>query len=520
MYRHASQSKACATHGRLRGLSKWGLSWSYDRYGNITPENQTYGAPPHFSVTVTASTNQIFGAPYTYDSGGNLLTDGNNTLKYDAENHVVSASNGGTSGTYTYDAPFASRMLSRDGNNVRVKKVSGANTTVTIYSGGVVLAEYLNGAAPGSPTNEYIYAGSQRIMSVQSGTTDYWHYDHLSPRVRTDTSGNVADQRGTYPFGENWYSPSGAGWMFTTYARDAESGNDYAMARSHVNRLNRFSSPDPLDLAAVSLDNPQSLNRYSYVMDVPVSLVDPLGLQPYRQQPVPEGPFSFLGNDTFDLIMLAFTPTGTTTIKDTSSDCVVELVCKPDVIVSVYGNIGLLALLAGGNTSGNDAGQGAAPCAEKAAYRITQGILGATNLTLAGAKVSALGAADTFLGGLAPETGGATAFAAAGITLYGGTSIVGQATSGTGQLYTAFSGDAKGGAGMSQVGDILSGPISGLYTLIKTGDPVKAQRYANIESTITAGAGLVGSRNVRDRIQSAVDTALGVLGLSGAGCHP
>jgi hypothetical protein len=34
--------------------------------------------------------------------------------------------------------------------------------------------------------------------------------------------------------------------MFTTYERDAESGNDYAQARSYVNRLARFSSLDPL----------------------------------------------------------------------------------------------------------------------------------------------------------------------------------------------------------------------------------------------------------------------------------
>jgi RHS repeat-associated protein len=63
--------------------------------------------------------------------------------------------------------------------------------------------------------------------------------------------------------------------MFTTYERDAESGNDYAMARYDVNRLGRFASPDPL---AGSAGDPQSLNRYAYVRDDPVSLVDPLGL--------------------------------------------------------------------------------------------------------------------------------------------------------------------------------------------------------------------------------------------------
>ncbi|MGC1614671.1 MAG: hypothetical protein WA736_08300, partial [Candidatus Acidiferrum sp.] len=93
-------------------------------------------------------------------------------------------------GTYTYD-----------GSGQRVKKIGGGNTIVTIFAGAQVLAEYYNGAAPSSPTNEYIYAGSLRVASIQTGATNYWHNDHLSPRVRTDTSGNVSDQRATFPFG-------------------------------------------------------------------------------------------------------------------------------------------------------------------------------------------------------------------------------------------------------------------------------------------------------------------------------
>ena len=47
------------------------------------------------------------------------------------------------------------------------------------------------------------------------------------------------------------------------------------MARYDVNRLGRFSSSDPL---AGSLGDPQSLNRYAYVRNDPISLIDPSGL--------------------------------------------------------------------------------------------------------------------------------------------------------------------------------------------------------------------------------------------------
>jgi RHS repeat-associated protein len=251
----------------------WGLSETYDRYGNRSAQTAIPGAGcvaitcPQPSFAVNASTNRLIGPPYAYDLSGNMTNDGINTLAYDAENHVTSATNGSSSGTYTYDA-----------NGQRVKKVSGGTTIVTIFFGGQVLAEYNNGAAPSSPTNEYIYAGNLRVASIQSGTTNYWHNDHLSPRVRTDTSGNVSDQRGTFPFGETWYSPGASPYMFTAYYRDYEAaGNDYAQARSYVGGLGRFSSPD---LVAGSTSDPQSLNRYSYVRNMPVMLTDPFGTCP------------------------------------------------------------------------------------------------------------------------------------------------------------------------------------------------------------------------------------------------
>src|SRR5262249_3877660 len=63
-------------------------------------------------------------------------------------------------------------------------------------------------------------------------TTTYFHMDHLSNRVLTDSSGNSSGQQGHYPFGESWYAVNSTSkWVFTSYERDAESGNDYALAR-------------------------------------------------------------------------------------------------------------------------------------------------------------------------------------------------------------------------------------------------------------------------------------------------
>jgi RHS repeat-associated protein len=113
------------------------------------------------------------------------------------------------------------------------------------------------------------------LAKIEGGSTIYYHPDHLSARVLTDSAGNVLAQRGHFSFGESWYENGTATkFKFTTYERDAESGNDYAMARYDVNRLGRFASPDPL---SGSTANPQSLNRYPYVANDPVNLVDPSG---------------------------------------------------------------------------------------------------------------------------------------------------------------------------------------------------------------------------------------------------
>jgi RHS repeat-associated protein len=116
----------------------------------------------------------------------------------------------------------------------------------------------------------------QGVVNFAGGASYYFHGDQLSNRLLTDSSGNVAGQRGEYPFGEPWYETGVVTkWKFTSYERDAESDNDYAMARTYRSRVARFLSADPV---AGSLGNPESLNRYSYTVNDPINLVDPSGM--------------------------------------------------------------------------------------------------------------------------------------------------------------------------------------------------------------------------------------------------
>ncbi len=237
----------------------WNLAFTYDRYGNRTAQNSS-------NVPIDPATNRVSTLPY--DASGNMLNDGINALAYDAAGRLLSSTQSSAVSTYSYDC-----------KNLRVQKVSGGNTTVYIFSGGKVLAEYVNGAAPTAPAREYIYSGSALLAKIEAGATSYSLADHLSTRMFTDGNGASLGQQGHFPFGDPWYDTLGSNkWKFTTYERDSESQNDYAMARFYVNRDGRFTSPDPL---GGSVGNPQSLNRYAYGANDPINSIDPTGQAVY-----------------------------------------------------------------------------------------------------------------------------------------------------------------------------------------------------------------------------------------------
>lgn len=114
-----------------------------------------------------------------------------------------------------------------------------------------------------------------------------------SPRVITNSDGQVVSRRDFAPFGEELYADTqnrtaaqhysstgddGIRKRFTGYEKDMETGLDFAEARMYENRHARFTAVDPLLASGKSAD-PQSFNRYVYVMNNPLVLRDPTGLQ-------------------------------------------------------------------------------------------------------------------------------------------------------------------------------------------------------------------------------------------------
>jgi RHS repeat-associated protein len=271
-YLYDQVNRLTSTEEKLNGASRWTQSYGFDRYGNrtsLTNSGPDAGLLPTQSTpAVDAATNRLIG--FGYDTSGNVESDGvGNTFTYDAENRQTRHVRSGVSATdYSYD-----------GNGWRVKKETtgtGAATTVLVYNaGGRLIAEYGTG-------------------SSQGGGTSYLTTDHLgSTRVVTGSDGTVRGRHDYMPFGEEivgnvsgrqsiggYGASDGIRQKFTQKERDTESGLDYFLARYYSSAQGRFTSVDPI--AGSTLD-PQTLNKYSYVADNPLTRRDPDGLYPRDQ---------------------------------------------------------------------------------------------------------------------------------------------------------------------------------------------------------------------------------------------
>ena len=134
-----------------------------------------------------------------------------------------------------------------------------------------------DGAGNWAHTN--VYAGGRLIATYDTAGLHFQLSDWLGTRrVETDYAGNTQETCTNLPFGDgapNCTSPTEQ--FFTGYARDTETGNDYAQARYYASGMGRFLTPDPYD-GSYDINNPQSFDRYAYVNANPLGFVDPSGL--------------------------------------------------------------------------------------------------------------------------------------------------------------------------------------------------------------------------------------------------
>jgi RHS repeat-associated protein len=245
-----------------------GYSYGYDPWGNLLSKTLTKCSGENLSVTALAN-NQLAG--YGYDAAGNMtsdLTDGVSAV-YDPDNRISTATKNGVTTSYTYDA---------DGNRV----AKSAGTTGTLYwymTPGIVAESDLSG----NLQSEYVFFDGERVArkDFPSLAVSYYFSDHLkTTNIVTDAQGNVKNDSDFGPWGAElqFIAKDSNDYKFTGKLRDAETGLDYFGARYYSNGLGRFITPDWAAKAAAvpyaEFADPQSLNLYTYVRDIPTTRLD------------------------------------------------------------------------------------------------------------------------------------------------------------------------------------------------------------------------------------------------------
>jgi len=203
---------------------------------------------------------------YAYDANGNLDTKtGGWDYDWNPENLMTAAKlNGNPQESYTYDGL---------GRRVKVDGAAGSGVwMVSIIAGMDTIYEKDQSGA----VTKYVYANGMRIAKITpSGTVHYYLGDHLgSTRKVLDASRNTIFSTEYEPFGKPYSVTGTEAYKYTMEKHDDPTGFVYLRARQYDPDLGRFVSADPV-LGVPAF--PQTLNRYTYVVNNPLRYTDPTG---------------------------------------------------------------------------------------------------------------------------------------------------------------------------------------------------------------------------------------------------
>lgn len=312
-------------------------AYSYDSYGNLEVIDRT-GDETDLSLTPDPATNQlksVNGLPLSagaYDSRGNLLftpavgDQPQLALSYSPEDRLMRAAITDGADTpewsYAYDTS-GERVLAWRRNSGSGTPVSDLFVTLRDEAGRVLSKWTMAPNAPEvgfRPIMDYVDGGGGSLAQLSwdaIGTPElrYLVPDHLGSTRHVFTTYNGHMSHNEFrPFGaldaEHSYGIEATDLLFTGHERDqpgadlfgeTNTGLDYMHARYYSPNLGRFMSVDPV---GGTVGSSQSWNRYSYVLNEPVGLIDPDGRDvELANRPVQDFPLS---NHAYIVI----TPTG------------------------------------------------------------------------------------------------------------------------------------------------------------------------------------------------------------------
>jgi RHS repeat-associated protein len=290
--------------------------YTYDAAGNRISFSRTspqadLPQPIQAAYNAANQTVQFNTDTLTYDTNGNLTSDGTTTYTWDARNRLTSMTGPSVNASFVYD-----------GLGRRVNKTISGEETQYVYDGNDIVAEIQNGVISATYLRSL---GMDKPFLRSSAVAEFYYTDALgSVMILSDQTGTMQTTYAYDPFGNATLTGASANPFQYTGRENDGTGLYYYRARYYSPAIRRFLSEDPLysplynakkclgnynpsvsryierdrglslllslrfGLYSIVLGfkpNPQQLHLYTYANDNPVNMVDPMGLLCGPQSP-------------------------------------------------------------------------------------------------------------------------------------------------------------------------------------------------------------------------------------------
>src|SRR3990172_2084974 len=262
-----SENSTSYGYDALNRLVSWNqggttTTYTYDDAGNLT-EVKENGSP--VKTYAYNAANQIINGGYSYDTNGNMTSDGTYTYIYDGENRLKEVKQGAnTVASYTYD------YMGR-----RTSSTQSGSTTYYHYDGWNVVAET---NSSGVTTATYTYDNRNQPVSMTRGANTYYYQYNAHGDVvsLTNTSGQIVNTYEYDPWGKVLSSNEQVSnpYRYAGYRYDETTGLYYLQKRYYKPEIFRFITKDA---RGGYQNDPESINSYVYTFNNPTTHVDKSG---------------------------------------------------------------------------------------------------------------------------------------------------------------------------------------------------------------------------------------------------
>ena len=253
------------------------LSLNYDSSGNITFKSDVgsylyNGSQPHAVSSVGIIS-------YNYDSNGNQISGDGRNITYTVFDKPDSISKGNTLVEFSYGVSnnryqrkdYEGGILQKStlylGSTERITE--NGSTSFKRYLGGIAIATYY----PSTGIQQFSYLLKDHIGSIHTVLNDS---GLITATMHFDAFGQRQDSNWQTPLTSFLYTSLNdiTTRGFTGHEQVDSVGIVHMNGRIYDPKLGRFLQADPVVQAP---KNSQSLNRYSYVLNNPLSYTDPSG---------------------------------------------------------------------------------------------------------------------------------------------------------------------------------------------------------------------------------------------------